>query len=68
MARQCIHLKGSEKKGTLINYDGYIWYATYRPEINQIIIDYILNNNIARKGELYDAYCLYEILKLKEAN
>ncbi|TLX72125.1 DUF1961 family protein [Labilibacter sediminis] len=61
-------LKGGKaiKKGTPINYDGYIWYASYRPEVYSIIIDHILENNIARKNGVYDACCLFEILKLKE--
>ncbi|VGO18165.1 DUF1961 family protein [Pontiella sulfatireligans] len=58
--------KGAVKKGTPISYDGYIWYAAYRPEIYDILIDYTLTNGITRKEGIYDSYCLFEILKLKD--
>ncbi|VGO18185.1 hypothetical protein [Pontiella sulfatireligans] len=59
--------KGTAKKGTPISYDGYIWYAAYRPEVYDIIIDHVLKNNIALKDSRYDSYCLFEILKLKDS-
>lgn len=58
--------EGEVSKGTPINYDGFIWYATWRPEVYKIIVEHILKNNIARQEGKYDAYCLFEILKLKE--
>ncbi|MFY0650603.1 MAG: T9SS type A sorting domain-containing protein [Cyclobacteriaceae bacterium] len=57
---------GNVTKGTPISYDGYVWYASYRPEVYKIIVNHILEKNIAKKGDTYDAYCLFEILKLKE--
>ncbi|MFC1764360.1 hypothetical protein ACFL6U_20085 [Planctomycetota bacterium] len=58
---------GKIKKGTPTSYDGYIWYASFRPVIYDIVVDFILKKNIAFKDGRYDAYCLFEILKLKEA-
>ncbi|MFB9058101.1 DUF1961 family protein [Mariniflexile ostreae] len=57
---------GSAKANTPISYDGYIWYASYRPEVYKIVVEHILDNNIAIKRDVYDAYCLFEILKLKD--
>lgn len=54
------------KYGTPISYDGFIWYASYRPEIYDVIIRHIVDNNIAVKNGIWDAYCLYELLKLKD--
>lgn len=51
---------------TPISYDGFIWYAAYRPEVNDVIIKHIIDKNIAVKNGVWDAYCLYEILKLKD--
>ena len=53
---------------TLISYIGYIWYATYRPEVYDILIDYIIKNNIVYKNGRYDSYFIFEMLKLKDAN
>ncbi|MCG8580181.1 MAG: hypothetical protein MI866_09705 [Bacteroidales bacterium] len=54
------------KYGTPISYDGFIWYATYRPEVYDVIIRHIIDNKIAVKDGVWDAYCLYELLKLKD--
>ena len=49
-----------------ISYDGYIWYARYRPELYDLIIQHIIDSGIAYKKGVWDAFCLFEILKLKE--
>ena len=41
-------------------------YATYRPENDKIGVDLMLTNNIAKKESTDEAFCLSEILKLKE--
>lgn len=51
---------------TPISYDGFIWYAKYRPEVYDLIIHHIINEEIAVKNKVWDVYCLYEILKLKD--
>jgi len=51
---------------TPISYDGFIWYAKYRPEIYELIIHHIINDEISVNNKVWDAYCLYEILKLKD--
>ena len=57
-----------KKYSTPISYDGFIWYASYRPEIKDLIARHIIDNKIAYKNGVYDVYCLYEILKLKDKN
>jgi len=57
---------GDTAKTSDIAFDGYFWYARYEPEVKKIIIDYILDNNIAKEGSIYDAVTIYEILKLKD--
>ncbi|MCT4589147.1 MAG: hypothetical protein N4A71_15095 [Carboxylicivirga sp.] len=56
----------ARKYTTPIAYDGFIWYAGYRPEVKKLIINHIIDNNIAIQNGVWDAYCLYEILKLKD--
>lgn len=51
---------------TPISYDGFIWYAKYRPEVYTIIVKHIIDKEIAVQNNIWDVYCLYEILKLKE--
>ncbi|TKG89383.1 hypothetical protein EYV94_25495 [Puteibacter caeruleilacunae] len=59
--------KGKAKSfGTPISFDGFIWYAQYRPELYDSLINHILDNGVAKKNGVYDVYCLYEILKMKE--
>lgn len=52
---------------TPIAYDGFIWYAKYNPKILDIIVNLIIDKDIAVQNNIWDAYCLYEILKLKES-
>ena len=54
------------KKHSLISYIGYIWYATYREEVKDVIIKHVLDNKIVFKNDRYDSYFIYEMLKLKE--
>ena len=54
------------KKYTNISYIGYMWYASNREEIYDVIIKHVLDENIVFKNDRYDSYFIYEILKLKE--
>ena len=51
---------------SIIGYDGYIWYAAFREEIKEIIVDLILDRGIASQNGRMDVVALFEILKLKE--
>lgn len=51
---------------SLISYIGYIWYASYRPEIYEIIIDYVINKKIVYQNNRFDSYFIFEMLKLKD--
>ncbi|TRX71883.1 hypothetical protein [Carboxylicivirga sp. M1479] len=62
-------MNGSAKMkrfATPISYDGFIWYAAYRPEVYDLIVSHIISEQIAVKNGAWDAFCLYEILKLKD--
>lgn len=53
---------------SIIGFDGYIWYARFRSEIKEIVIDHILDKGFAKQGGVYDAVSLFEIFKLKSGS
>ena len=50
----------------LSGLEGYVWYARYRPELYEDVIDHILENILSKKGA--DALIYWEIFKLKESS
>jgi hypothetical protein len=60
------YLDGRGKHRMNYSLISYIWYTSFNPKINTIIINHLLENDIVSKNHRLDSSFIFEILKLKE--